>query len=235
MAGAGGVYLPLFPTFFGPAQAGSAGYLSSYNEEYREWERVNVADLWHITEQSFVPQEKWLHSRESVFTIGNGYFGTRGTFEEGYPKAQPATLLFGVFDSVPIVKEELANTPDWTVVKLFVNGERFRLDRGTILSYERNLDMQHGLLKRTVHWQSPSGVRIRIGVERFANLADEHVAALRYSVTVTATPDNQPVEITLRATLDTAQSNQDLLHCETVDQGHHDGLLWLHSQTRQTL
>jgi kojibiose phosphorylase len=77
--------------------------------------------------------------------LGNSYFCTRGTFEEGYPQANPATLLYGVFDEVPIVVEELANAPDWTPLQLFVNGERFRLDKGYLLDYQRTLDLAHGL------------------------------------------------------------------------------------------
>src|SRR5258708_15369217 len=118
-----------------------------------------------------------------VYTIGTGYLGTRGTFEEGYPRAKPATLLFGVFDRIDIGKEELANAPDWGPIKLFVNGERFRLDQGKILHYERTLDMQHGVLHRTVQWGSPAGARIQVRTERFARLADEHVWANRYSGT----------------------------------------------------
>ncbi len=143
-------------------------------------------NLWHISEDSFDPKTltpKKLHSQETVYTIGNGYFGTRGTFEEGYPKAMPATLLFGVFDDIPVGKEELANAPDWLVIQLFVNGERFRLDKGTILEYHRILDIYNGILTRYVHWESPNGVRLKITSERFASLADEHVAAIRYSVT----------------------------------------------------
>ena len=63
-------------------------------------------NLWQIREDSFNSDLKVLHSQESVYTIGNGYFCTRGTFEEGYPRDEPATLLFGVFDKVPVAKEE---------------------------------------------------------------------------------------------------------------------------------
>ncbi|MGA7936480.1 MAG: hypothetical protein WCA35_23200, partial [Kovacikia sp.] len=38
---------------------------------------------WTLTESQFNPEQ--LHARETVFTIGNGYLGTRGSFEEGYP------------------------------------------------------------------------------------------------------------------------------------------------------
>ena len=49
-------------------------------------------NLWQISEQTFDPALKKLHSQESVYTIGNGYFCARGTFEEGYPQANPATF-----------------------------------------------------------------------------------------------------------------------------------------------
>lgn len=48
---------------------------------------------WTLTESEFEPGK--LRARETVFTIGNGYLGTRGNFEEGYPQALPATLVQG--------------------------------------------------------------------------------------------------------------------------------------------
>jgi trehalose/maltose hydrolase-like predicted phosphorylase len=191
-------------------------------------------NLWHINENTFDATPKRLHSQETVFSIGNGYFATRGTFEEGYPRQTSATLLFGVFDAIPIAKEELANAPDWTVIKLFVNGERFRLDRGTILGYQRTLNLQNGVVSRNVYWQSPTGTRLHIAAERFASLADEHIGVIRYHVSVDATSDGQPVEITLRSTIDTAQGNYNVMHWETVDQGQSDDLLWLVSETKKS-
>ncbi|HLQ28813.1 MAG TPA: hypothetical protein VK140_06200 [Ktedonobacteraceae bacterium] len=195
-------------------------------------------NLWHISEDTFDP--KLLRTQETVYTIGNGYFGTRGAFEEGYPGATPATLLFGVFDNISVGKEELANVPDWLVLKLFVNGERFRLDRGKVLEYHRTLDMQNGLLSRFVDWESPNGVRLKITIERFASLADEHVAAIRYSVTTeerttTAGADDKAgLDIVLWASLNTAVGNYDLMHWEPVDQGRKHELLWLQTQTRHS-
>ena len=195
-------------------------------------------NLWHITEDSF--NSKALLAQETVFTIGNGYFGTRGAFEEGYPGATPATLLFGVFDTIAVGKEELANAPDWLPLQLFVNGERFRLDLGKVLAYQRTLDMQNGILSRSVRWETPSGIRVKIAIERFASLADEHVACIRYSVTVEEqqTPagnsEEDEFDIVLRASLNTAVGNHDLLHWETIDQGSAGELLWLHTQTRHS-
>ncbi|HLX56683.1 MAG TPA: hypothetical protein VKR83_06640, partial [Ktedonobacteraceae bacterium] len=159
---------------------------------------------WRISEEVFDADK--LRSQETVCTIGNGYFGTRGSFEEGYPYTTPATLLYGVFDSIAVVKEELANVPDWLQIELFVNGERFRLDQGKLIRYRRVLDMQRGVLHREVHWESPRGVRLYIASERFASLADEHVGAMRYSVTVD--PEQQiageKFDIAIRAALNMA-------------------------------
>ena len=192
-----------------------------------------MVNLWHVNEDSFDTTPKKMHSQETVFTIGNGYFCTRGTFEEGYPRASTATLLFGVFDNVLIAKEELANVPDWTVIQLFVDGERFRLDRGKILDYHRNLDMEHGILKRIVHWESPAGHHIHISAERFASLADEHVGIIRYSVRADEA-NTKPLTIDLRGSFNTAQGNYDVMHCETRDQGHVDEQVWLQSETKKS-
>ena len=185
-------------------------------------------------EKSVPPSQQRLHSQETVFTIGNGYFCTRGTFEEGYPHATPATLLYGVFDDVPIAKEELANTPDWTTIKLFLNGERFRLDRGTVLNYQRELNLRNGTLRRVVLWESPTGVRVQITAERFASLADVHSGVERYSVHVEEVPGGSEVDILLFAGIEGGQGNYDLLHWETEDQGHTDEAIWLLSETRKS-
>ncbi len=191
-------------------------------------------NLWHISENTFDPTPKMVHSQETVYTIGNGYFCTRGTFEEGYPRATPATLLFGVFDSIPIAREELANATDWTQIKLFVNGERFRLDRGKILDYRRTLDMYNGTIERTVYWESPGGIRLHITSERFASLADEHVGAIRYSVTIEKGTSNTDIDVALWSSLNTAVGNYDVMHWETVDQGQENDLLWLLTETKKT-
>ena len=196
-------------------------------------------NLWQISEDTF--NRKKLRAQETVYTNGNGYFCSRGTFEEGYPRATPATLLYDVFDDIPVGKEELANVPDWLVIKLFVNGERFRLDLGKVLEYRRTLDMQKGVISRHVRWESPSGIRLSISIERFVSLADEHVGCIRYSVTAEEQPGAAEkgatggIDIDLRATLNTAMGNYDLMHWETIDQGQEDELLWLHSQTRHSL
>src|ERR1700751_2640640 len=165
--------------------------------------------LWQITEERFDPKK--VHAQESVYSIGNGYFATRGTFEEHYFGASPATLLYGVFDTIPIGKEELANAPDWLPIQLFVNGERFHLTRGTVLGYQRTLDLQRGVLSRTVQWESPTGIRLTIQSDRFASLALPRVGFIRYHVTAHNKPAAvKELNVLLRATFNLAVGNDEV-------------------------
>jgi beta-phosphoglucomutase len=183
---------------------------------------------WTLIESHFDPEQ--LHARETVFTIGNGYLGTRGSFEEGYPHASPATLIHGVYDDVPVVYTELANCPDWLSLVVIVNGERFRLDRGEIISYERKLDLQQGLLSRAVRWRSPIGHTIDLKFERFASLADQQVLGLRCQIT---TIDFEGT-IEVQSSLNGYPQNQGFDHWERLDQGHFGHGVWLQMRTRSS-
>jgi kojibiose phosphorylase len=186
-------------------------------------------DNWHITETEFDPSS--LHHKETLFTIGNGYLGTRGTFEEGYPGDWAFTLIHGVFDDVPIVNTELVNAPNWLHLQLFVDGERFRMDRGQVLGYHRDLDLATGVLSRAVRWRSPGGHTLDLAFERFASLADEHVLGLRVRVT----PVDFAGSVELHAALPGFVDNQGYLHWEWADQGPLDKRgAYLAVRTKQT-
>jgi kojibiose phosphorylase len=183
---------------------------------------------WSLIETQFDPNQ--LHHKETVFTIGNGYLGTRGSFEEGYSRALPATLIHGVYNDVPVVYTELANCPDWLPLAVIVNGERFRLDSGEILSYERQLDLCRGILSRRVRWRSPSGKTLDLKFERFASLADEHVLSLRCQLT----PLDFDGSIKIQASINGYPENQGFNHWELLDQGDTDQGMWLQVRTRNS-
>ncbi|NEQ27648.1 MAG: glycoside hydrolase family 65 protein, partial [Microcoleus sp. SIO2G3] len=183
---------------------------------------------WTLIEPDFDREQ--LRSRETVFTIGNGYLGTRGSFEEGYPQASPATLIHGVYDDVPVVYTELANCPDWLPLVVIVNGERFRLDRGEIISYERQLDLRCGLLSRSIRWRSPTGNTIDLRFERFASLADPHVLAVRCQIT----PVDFDGAIEVQSSINGYAENQGFDHWERLDQGETGRGVWLQVRTRSS-
>jgi beta-phosphoglucomutase len=191
---------------------------------------------WTLIEPEFDPAK--LRARETVFTIGNGYLGTRGSFEEGYPHALPATLVHGVYDDVPGVYTELANCPDWLSLTIVVNGSRFRLDRGEILHYERQLHLQHGILSRSIRWRSPIGNTVDLNFDRFASLADREVLGLRCQIT----PIDFDGTIEIQSNINAYPDNNGLNHWEQIDRGSilfqrgsaNDREIWLQLRTRSS-
>ena len=183
---------------------------------------------WTVVETEFLPAA--LHHKETVFTLGNGYLGTRGSFEEGYPGAMPATLINGVYDDVPVVYTELANCPDWLPLTIYVAGDRFSLNQGTILSYQRRLDLRRGLLIRDICWRSPSGKTVNLLFERFTSLADQHVLAIRCQIT----PIDFTGEIEVHASINGYPHNQGVMHWDWIDQGGINNQVWLHERSRHS-
>ncbi|TFI54031.1 beta-phosphoglucomutase [Mastigocladus laminosus UU774] len=183
---------------------------------------------WTVRETQFEPDQ--FRYRETVFTIGNGYLGTRGSFEEGYSQASPATFIHGVYDEVPIVYTELANCPDWLPFTITIDGDRFRLEKGEILSYERKLDLRQGILSRSMRWRSPNNQTIDIHFERFASLADEHVLVLRCQLT----PVDFAGAIEIQASINGYPENQGFNHWELLDQGKTEAGIWLNLRTRSS-
>ncbi|EKQ69440.1 beta-phosphoglucomutase [Leptolyngbyaceae cyanobacterium JSC-12] len=190
------------------------------------------------TEGTFNPTQ--LHHKETVFTLSNGYLGTRGTFEEGYPRSCPATLISGVYDAAPVVVTELANCPDWASLTLQIGiqtgadagikWERFRLDQGEILNYKRWLNLRRGILSRLVQWRSPAGHVIELGFERFVSLAKQHVAAVRCQIRSI----NFAGVVEIHAGLNGFPDNEGLMHWQQVEQIGQDNTICLHLQSRQS-
>jgi len=173
---------------------------------------------WKIIETEFDIASNYRD--ETIFALGNGYIGMRGTFEEGY-SGPPGTSLEGIYlngfyEELPIHygeeqagyapnTETMLNVTDSKIIKLEVAGEEFDLLTGEILDYRRSLDLEKGLLTRSVIWQSPQGKRVEIEIERLVSLTNKHLATINYQVT----PLNFSGEVTIKSALDAAVTNQE--------------------------
>ena len=183
--------------------------------------------LWSIKEYPFHPEK--LRYYETIFTIGNGYLGTRASFEEGYDSDSPATFIHGIFNHAPESSvPELVNAPDWTRINLIIDDTPFKLitesnnplkpANGLVLGYERRLHMDVGLLRRMVLFRAATGNTVRIVFDRFASLADEHLMVQRVHITAI---DGAP-QITIRSSLDGDVSNEGVVHWGEME-AHSDG------------
>lgn len=194
---------------------------------------VGPDPLWYVVQDHFEPERQ--HHVETVFTTGNGYFASRGSFEEGYPGDHALTLAHGVFNDAPIVVTELVNLPNWLDLRLRLDGQPFGFDQGQVLDFQRSLDLQRGLLQRHVRWQAPNGLIVDLTFERFISYDEPHLAALRLIVT----PVNGDTLVQVQTGIDGHVANDDLLHWEHLDQGYdareeQDCVIWLRSRTRHS-
>jgi len=179
--------------------------------------------LWSISEYPFQPEKQLYY--ETIFSIGNGYLGTRASFEEGSADDSPSTLVHGIYDHTPgMLVPELVNVPNWLDLKITVDGTPFSLilpDRnddllkptnGALLGYRRTLHFDIALLRREVLFRAATGATVRIVFDRFASLHDIHVLAQR--ITFTAV-DGSP-EITVESAIDADVSNNGARHWKEI-------------------
>jgi alpha,alpha-trehalose phosphorylase len=152
--------------------------------------------------------------KESLFTVGNGYVGVRGFFDEGYPNGtqntSAATFLNGVYESLPIEYDESAygfakNCHRIVPVprqyfRVEANGTVFEFKPDQITGYQRELGFKTGNYQRTLIWNMPNGDQLQLDYERSASLSNESVVFSR----LTIRPLNFSGLISVRSVLDSS-------------------------------
>ena len=151
------------------------------------------ADEWRIVEARY--SDEFVGLTETVFSLGNGFVGVRGSFEEGRPALVPGTFVNGFHETWPIMHAEgahalartgqtIVNVPDTTILKLYVDDEPFFLPTARIRDYERVLDMRAGTLTRELVWVTDAGKHVRVRSRRIVSLEYRHLVAMTYEVTM---------------------------------------------------
>ncbi len=153
---------------------------------------------WLMVEEGFTLARE--HEVESLFAIGNGYVGNRGSLAEGSLLSAPATFVAGVFvvdPGQPGAVPALFVLPDWTGVRAWIEGQPLSMEQGQILTHRRILDLRRGLLRREWRHRDANGRVTRVDGFRLASLADRHL--LVHSVVFT--PENYSGEIRLETSI----------------------------------
>jgi len=188
---------------------GIAENLSNAPDTFEKYEEIDIDVLlksghkdapspepWNITEEGLNPLKVgyW----ESVFALSNGYIGLRGTYDEADPKiaehASPGMFINSVYDyrdqlvefaprGTPTRLHAMINLFDWRIFDLEIEGEKFSPFEGKLIEHKRTLNMQKGILERTLIWESPSGNRIKLESTRLVSMVRRHTAMIRLKVT----------------------------------------------------
>lgn len=153
---------------------------------------IYPAEAWRVSETHFMEKEYKLN--ETIFSLGNGYLGVRGGFEEGFSGSQMnGTYINGFYEEYPfdypdfiyanpINDQFMVNVADAKVIQITIDGDPFCLTTGTIEKYNRTLNMQTGCMERSIRWKSPKGKAIEILFQRLASFENPHVYVIQCSI-----------------------------------------------------
>lgn len=165
---------------------------------------------WLLTFDGFAPERE--AQIEAVCALINGYLGTRAAMEEGSPASRPATFIAGIFNTpaAPQAAEleapipELVVTPDWSRLRLSLDGAELSVTSCELLEQRRTLDMRQGALLRSWRLRDGQGRTTTLTSLRFVSLAARRALAQL----VVITPENYTGELVVEALVDGRVTNE---------------------------
>lgn len=182
-----------------------------------------------ITYDDWSPEKQKL--RESLCTLGNGYFATRGAAEEAGNDGinYPGTYLAGGYNRAQtevagrvIENEDFVNFPNWLDLSFRPEGgEWLNLAEYQVLAYRQTLDMKRGLLERDFRVEDREGRRTHVRSRRLVSMRDKHLAGLEWFFTA----ENWSGKVEIRAGLDGTVTNDNVPRYRELESRHLDPLL----------
>nr|WP_054726249.1 hypothetical protein [Paucilactobacillus hokkaidonensis] len=152
---------------------------------------------------------------ESIFTVGNGYLGVRGSYEDDEISNQATThgvFINGFYETAPIMygeqaygypyeRQSMISLPDATHIELLLDGLRVDRNNGTVSQNVRTLSLKTGLMTHSFTWEENlSKDKIRVSYTRLVSHTRKHILAMQ----VTVKPLNfKRAILTIKSTLDT--------------------------------
>ncbi len=203
---------------FGPRLIHSRSIILSFNFGI---ERLFTEDPWKIVQRDFDVSKNEIV--ESIFSQANEYMGTRGNFEEGLAAdTLEGCYIGGVFAKetlfynwkrvgFPTYENSMIHTTNWLRISVTIDGEEFSMSESRYLDFYRELDLQQGVLKRELIFETSTGLQTKLAWERFVSLYDRHMGGIR--LTVEALNHTEPVRLSLG--LDSTRENRDLSNTRT--------------------
>ncbi len=186
--------------------------------------KLRASSLWKITYDQFESSEEGV--RETLCTLGNGYFATRGAIPEALASKihYPGTYISGLYNKLDthvggktITNEDMVNCPNWIFFTFKIgDGDWFYPSSTGIISYYQELDMHKGILYRKMRFENHKGQRTLIETSRIVHIADPHYGLIKYSIT----PENYSDWIRVRTMLDGAVVNAGVERYKQLNSKH---------------
>ncbi|MDR0921838.1 MAG: glycoside hydrolase family 65 protein [Lactobacillales bacterium] len=176
--------------------------------------RLFTIHPWKLTTTTLETEDRRL--QESLTSIGNGYMGTRGNFEESYTgDHHQGTYLAGVWfpdktrvgwwkNGYPEYFGKVINATNFIAIDVVVNGVEIDLAKVPYTDFYMELDMHAGVLSRKFTIQV-KGAKVELSFERFLSIVTPQLSVQRMSATVL----EGEAKISLTSKLDGDVHNQD--------------------------
>lgn len=165
--------------------------------------------------------------RETLCTLGNGYFFSRGAAEESSADGvhYPGTYLAGGYNRLKsdiagkvIENEDLVNFPNWLCLTFKIAGDTswFTLEDVDIISFHQCLNIKQGVLTREIRFQDHKNRQTTLKTFRIVSLHNPHLAAIRWQLT----PENWSGQVIVRTALDGAVKNAGVARYRKLNNKH---------------
>ncbi|MFD7445640.1 glycoside hydrolase family 65 protein [Streptomyces sp. NPDC059909] len=192
--------------------------------------------------------------RESLCTLGNGYFATRGAVPESRASLihYPATYVAGCYNRLestvagrPVVNEDLVNLPNWLPLRFRLGSADgsaapwFTPDTHTVLDHRHTLDLRRAMLTRTFRYRDDAAGVVSAEQIRLVHMADPHLAVLR----TVFTAEDWSGEIEVESAIDGDVVNGNVHRYRSLNRSHlahvqtgveESGTVWLRCRTNSS-
>ncbi|MEW2105075.1 glycoside hydrolase family 65 protein [Streptomyces cellulosae] len=184
---------------------------------------------WTWEYEGYVPGGERL--RESLCTLGNGCFATRGAVPESRAGLlhYPGTYAAGVYNRLEstvagrqVVNEDMVNLPNWLPLRFRprfpdgATGPWFSPDTRHLLGHRHTLDLRRAVLTRRFRYQAHGAGVLEVEQVRLVHMVDPHLAALRTVVTA----EDWTGEIEVESALDGDVTNSNVRRYRSLARHH---------------
>ncbi len=154
-------------------------------------------ELWCIKETGF--KEDIQNIRESQFSLGNGFLGSRAAFEEKSKGSVPGTYIAGIYDKLTAQVAELVNFPNPFYFKINAFGQKIGITAMDLVSHQRILDMRNGILIRHSVFSDNKKRNYDYQSLRFISMQDKNLGLMQ----IVLTPLDSDTTIQVQTGIDT--------------------------------
>lgn len=186
-------------------------------------QRLFEIDEWKLKSKRVEKDAKRL--QESLTSLGNGYMGMRGNFEERYSgDTHQGTYVAGVWypdktrvgwwkNGYPDYFGKVINALNFIGIDVKIDGETLDLFQDSATDFNLELDMETGILRRSFK-VTKNGKAFFIETERFLSIVKQEVCLIQYHVTAL----DADADVVLTPYIDGNVTNED---------ANYDEVFWL--------